>query len=1042
MKNTKTKKRIVQLVSLLMIKCMTMILLAGCGSISVVSLFEEEQLGVNPASAEIISIVSANDSILSSEVESYEAVELEEMYVLELAANVQDIYGYSTSYEKVESTKLYSEINYKSNLSTTYLGAVLWGNMTDSGLELSSVSGQQPAIEISVVSPTNSFSASKTVALPSSSTVSSATAELVSGLSNIDSTTELEYFNYSFGSKAELLAFLDVDNLFSNSTELGENYFAIVLKEYKYSVVVDRKNSNEYFCEEWTAEQITEYMQETGSVPLYISQVDYGSIHTFIFSSKSLSESDLATKINSGLDYFSVESFLSSITSNGVFTSDDITVRYINIYGGSSSDLNYVITSASDVNTSTGTTGMPIAYHYSYVSTGAEANLVLKTEAIVPNYELIVPAKFYANSTYEEVEKGSVYSLDKYFTYTSGTLFTPEYSLVYDVDGISIQNGILTVDKTVSLDQQFVVQCDMVLTSGILPSGTNVPDSVRVTFGIEDNVTHTTVNLSELDSVFESSDLSLIKTLTINVDTDEVVSRYTIPSTMTIIEIIGESMPYESVSSVDDLKSQISDISAEAVSLNFSFEERSSAVTVVLNDVILSKLTSSAILDTSNVSDTMTIKFVGNSGLVSQNSSVDPILVSAQGLYLKSEAGSTGIFYGADASKTIIQSVGSNNVYSVSDETAIFMHGSNDYDPNESAITYTSSESLSLMAHGSSSQISVTNVPQDEVVFTSSGSSNISVDSSGLVTVASNSKRAGSETGYVTASYTKNGETISRTITVTTENVYDISSATEFKTYVSKYGSTSSVVFNQTADIDFGSSTTGNYTLSGTYYGNGYNVTGIKMTLSAIDVSSDTYYGLFGIINSTGYVGDLNVDAYICCDSYHDDTQYVYAGAVAGVSYGTIENCSSSGTITVLRYTSCAGGIVGETRDYAEVLYCSNSATVYSNRRTGGISGYSKGYSYYYGCTNSGLVKLYRISQGWFTSSYGSAGGIVGCAISYTTISNCSNSGDINIMNVDSAAGGICGEKNSSVTITSCTNTGSCLNYDGTWGNMYGKIYS
>ena len=60
-----------------------------------------------------------------------------------------------------------------------------------------------------------------------------------------------------------------------------------------------------------------------------------------------------------------------------------------------------------------------------------------------------------------------------------------------------------------------------------------------------------------------------------------------------------------------------------------------------------------------------------------------------------------------------------------------------------------------------------------------------------------------------------------------------------------------------------------------------------------------------------------------------------YAGGVAGFSWGTIENCSVSGSISG---TVSVGGVVGAQRD-GPITGCSSSATVKGTLNVGGVAG-------------------------------------------------------------------------------------------------------
>ena len=59
-------------------------------------------------------------------------------------------------------------------------------------------------------------------------------------------------------------------------------------------------------------------------------------------------------------------------------------------------------------------------------------------------------------------------------------------------------------------------------------------------------------------------------------------------------------------------------------------------------------------------------------------------------------------------------------------------------------------------------------------------------------------------------------------------------------------------------------------------------------------------------------------------------------GGVVGYSWGTIENCSVSGSVSG---TNCVGGVVGGQQSSGSIIGCSSSATVKGTRHVGGVVG-------------------------------------------------------------------------------------------------------
>ena len=138
-----------------------------------------------------------------------------------------------------------------------------------------------------------------------------------------------------------------------------------------------------------------------------------------------------------------------------------------------------------------------------------------------------------------------------------------------------------------------------------------------------------------------------------------------------------------------------------------------------------------------------------------------------------------------------------------------------------------------------------------------------------------------------------------------------------------------------TADIDLtgkdwtpiGTDYDNSYT--GTFDGGGHTITGLTVT------TNDKYAGLFG------YLGNFNNAAATVKNVVMDGIQITcnhrsgYAGGVAGYSWGTIENCSVSGSVSG---TVSVGGVVGIQRDHS-ITGCSSSATVKGTLNVGGVAG-------------------------------------------------------------------------------------------------------
>ena len=112
---------------------------------------------------------------------------------------------------------------------------------------------------------------------------------------------------------------------------------------------------------------------------------------------------------------------------------------------------------------------------------------------------------------------------------------------------------------------------------------------------------------------------------------------------------------------------------------------------------------------------------------------------------------------------------------------------------------------------------------------------------------------------------------------------------------------------------------------TGTFDGGGHTITGLTIT------TKDQFVGLFGYLNRAGTVKNVVMEG-IQITSNH---MFGNTGGVAGFSWGTIENCSVSGSISG---TVSVGGVVGVQRGHP-ITGCSSSATVKGTINVGGVAG-------------------------------------------------------------------------------------------------------
>ena len=187
----------------------------------------------------------------------------------------------------------------------------------------------------------------------------------------------------------------------------------------------------------------------------------------------------------------------------------------------------------------------------------------------------------------------------------------------------------------------------------------------------------------------------------------------------------------------------------------------------------------------------------------------------------------------------------------------------------------------------------------------------------------------------------------------------------------------------------------------GTFDGGGHTITGLTVT------TNDQFVGLFGYLNRAGTVKNVVMEG-IQITSNHM-LMSGNTGGVVGYSWGTIENCSVSGSVSG---TDCVGGVVGSQKA-GSIIGCSSSATVKGKHYVGGVAGEKWGTMT--ACYATGNVTLEIASQ---KNNFG--GGVVGlnggsrvlaCYATGNVTSTGSSTGNVHI-------GGLFGD--SYTTVTAC----------------------
>ena len=164
-------------------------------------------------------------------------------------------------------------------------------------------------------------------------------------------------------------------------------------------------------------------------------------------------------------------------------------------------------------------------------------------------------------------------------------------------------------------------------------------------------------------------------------------------------------------------------------------------------------------------------------------------------------------------------------------------------------------------------------------------------------------------------------------------------------------GGKSNINITLDTDIDL---TGKDWTPIGTDYDNSYKgpcdggchtITGLTFT------TNDEFAGLFGWLNRAGTVKN------VVMEGVQITSNQIYGGSIGGVvgySWGTIENCSVSGSVSGTVYV---GGVVGAQID-GSITGCSSSATVKGMVDVGGVAGQTNSSATLTACYATGNVTL------------------------------------------------------------------------------------
>ena len=210
---------------------------------------------------------------------------------------------------------------------------------------------------------------------------------------------------------------------------------------------------------------------------------------------------------------------------------------------------------------------------------------------------------------------------------------------------------------------------------------------------------------------------------------------------------------------------------------------------------------------------------------------------------------------------------------------------------------------------------------------------------------------------------------------------------------------------------------------TGTFNGKDKTITGLT-----VNQEGTNYVGLIGYLGSGGKVQNVVLEGV----QITSDNSSGYAGGVAGDSWGTIENCSVSGSVSG---TTFVGGVVGSQWG-GSITGCNSSATVKGVIFAGGIAGETNSGASLTGCYATDDV---TVENDGTNNSH--AGGVVGynggCTLTacYATGSvTGSGSGTIYV-------GGVTGSNNLGI-LTACYHAkGDVSGPTGTTGGVAGRNF-
>lgn len=263
------------------------------------------------------------------------------------------------------------------------------------------------------------------------------------------------------------------------------------------------------------------------------------------------------------------------------------------------------------------------------------------------------------------------------------------------------------------------------------------------------------------------------------------------------------------------------------------------------------------------------------------------------------------------------------------------------------------------------------------------------VAKAGYITVSGSFTAAKNDTITVTLTYAGAGwDGTTKTAPKTENGVYQIGTAAELAWFADAVNGgqkainaklTANINLNGKAWTAFGKydyKLEGKSGFAGTLDGDRYIVSGLKST-----------EGLVSCLSSAGTVKNLTVIGTVSGSSH--------VGGIAATSYGAVENCLFDGTVTTSSGSASAGGIVGRAQKGNRIVNCVNTGDIKntcayynSTLNIGGIVGYT--YGTVENCYSTGNVSA-RTDRG----TNKGIGGIAGQVYASAVLRNCYVTGTV-----------------------------------------------